>query len=145
MYYCKEMRTGFDNVNQNDEYLEAMVNIILPILEQSVIIAAEYSRACGRDIILSKDIEYASKYCVMHKVGQVNGSLFPEIYEEESEEEVKDIEIVPENELPIFSRYDGDQDIFIQINNAFDNWDSWEPTNPAEQILKNAIDSRTTQ
>lgn len=139
------MRTGFDNVNQNDEYLQAMVNIMLPILEQSVIIAAEYSRACGRDVILSRDVEYASKYCVMHKVGEVNGSLFPEIYEEDSEEEEgkEGVEIVPENELPIFNRYDGDQDIFIQINNSYDNWDSWQPTNPAEQIMKNAIDSNS--
>jgi len=139
------MITGFDNVNQNDEYLQAMVNIMLPILEQSVIIAAEYSRACGRDVILSRDVEYASKYCVMHKVGEVNGSLFPEIYEEDSEEEEgkEGVEIVPENELPIFNRYDGDQDIFIQINNSYDNWDSWQPTNPAEQIMKNAIDSNS--
>ena len=139
------MITGFDHVNQNDEYLQAMVNIMLPILEQSVIIAAEYSRACGRDVILSRDVEYASKYCVMHKVGEVNGSLFPEIYEEDSEEEEgkEGVEIVPENELPIFNRYDGDQDIFIQINNSYDNWDSWQPTNPAEQIMKNAIDSNS--
>jgi hypothetical protein len=27
------------------------------------------------------------------------------------------------------------------MNMAYDNWDAWEPKNPSELMLKNAIDS----
>lgn len=98
------MKTGYDNDlaeanKQAEDYMNAMVGIVMPVLEQSVVIAAEYSKACGRDVILSEDVEYASRYCAMHKVGQVTGSLFPDVYDEEDSDE-EDIVTVPENELP---------------------------------------------
>jgi hypothetical protein len=30
---------------------------------------------------------------------------------------------------------------FVKMNMAYDNWDAWEPKNPSELMLKNAIDS----
>jgi hypothetical protein len=27
------------------------------------------------------------------------------------------------------------------VNQAYDTWDQWEPSNPLEKILKNSIDS----
>jgi len=68
------MKTGFDNDvqqanKQAEDYMNAMVDIVMPVLEQSVVLAAEYSKACGRNVILSEDVEYSSRYCAMHKVG----------------------------------------------------------------------------
>ena len=62
---------------------QAAIEIITPVLEQSVLLAADYAKACGRDAILSKDFEYAIKYCAMNTIGQKIGSHFPEIYEED--------------------------------------------------------------
>jgi hypothetical protein len=137
------MKTGYnsdiDAANkQAEDYMVAMVDIVMPVLEQSVILAGEYAKACGRDVILSEDVEYASKYCAMHKVGQVTGSLFPDVYSDSDSGE-EDVVTVPENELPTFVRYTGNNPRFIQMNQAYDNWHTWEPRNPAEQILKNAI------
>jgi histone H3/H4 len=137
------MRTGFDNSEetanrQAEEYMKAMVNIVMPVLEQSVVLAAQYAKACGRDVVLSEDVEYASKFCAMHKVGQVTGSIFPDVYDEE-ESDGEEIQTVPESDLPPFTRYSGNNPLYIQVNQAYDSWDAWTPRNPAENILKNAI------
>ena len=137
------MKTGFDNDvqmanKQAEDYMKAMIDIVMPVLEQSVVLAAEYSKACGRNVILSEDVEYSSRYCAMHKVGQATGSLFPDVYDEDDSDE-EDFEVVPDNELPTFERYSGNDHRYIQMNQAYDRWDAWEPRNPAEQILKNAI------
>src|SRR6056300_441416 len=114
------MKTGFDLTNnentQMDQYMETMSNILIPVIERAMILACEYAKACGRDAILMKDVEYAMKYCARYEVGQKIGSYFPEIYE-------------------------GDDDGMNKINEAYDTWDEWVPTNPSEEILKNAIDS----
>jgi hypothetical protein len=78
---------------------QAAIEIITPVLEQSVLLAADYAKACGRDAILSKDFEYAIKYCAMNTIGQKIGSHFPEIYEEDSEEESDSED--PENTLEV--------------------------------------------
>tara|TARA_B110000902_G_scaffold236683_1_gene283053 strand:+ start:10742 stop:11179 length:438 start_codon:yes stop_codon:yes gene_type:complete len=137
------MKTGMDNTVDKAnkaaiEYMEAMTGIVMPVLERSVILAAEYSKACGRNVVLSQDVQYASRYCAMHTVGQVIGSLFPGVYDSDDSDD-SDIEVVPENELPEFKRYRGNNPLYNQINQAYDNWSNWEPRNPAEQILKIAI------
>jgi|TARA_R110000851_G_scaffold183680_1_gene333016 hypothetical protein len=137
------MKTGMDNTVDKAnkaaiEYMEAMTGIVMPVLERSVILAAEYSKACGRNVVLSQDVQYASRYCAMHTVGQVIGSLFPGVYDSDDSDD-SDIEVVPENELPEFKRYRGNNPLCNQINQAYDNWSNWEPRNPAEQILKIAI------
>ena len=142
------MKTGFDNDvqlanKQAEDYMKAMVDIVMPVLEQSIVIAAEYSKACGRNVILSEDVEYSSRYCAMHKVGQTTGSLFPEVYDED-DSDGEDFEVVPDNELPTFERYSGNDPRYIQVNQAYDRWDAWEPRNPAEQILKKAINKNDT-
>ena len=60
--------------------------------------------------------------------------------EEESDEE-DDSEEVAEDECPTFVRYSGGDPKFIQTNEAYDRWHSWEPQSPAEQMLKNVLNS----
>ena len=36
-------------------YIEMMTNIMIPVIEKSTLLATEYSKACGRDTLLSED------------------------------------------------------------------------------------------
>ena len=139
------MQTGFGNgggEQMAEEYVKSMIDILLPVLEKSMLFASEYSKACRRDIVLPEDMEYATKYCAMYTVGQDTGTLLPDLYdEEESDEDEDDIEEVDEEDCPPFERYTGVDERFILMNQAYDRWDSWIPQNPTEQMLKNAINS----
>ena len=136
------MKTGFGESSGAYEasQQEALVGILLPVLERSMILAAEYCKACGRDTVLPEDMEYAIKYCVMYTVGQNIGSLFPEVYEEDSSDE-EDLEEVDPGECPPFERYTGEDPTFRRINEAYDRWEQWVPQSPVEEMLKNAINS----
>lgn len=128
--------------NLIEQVQDSAINIIQPVLERTMVLAAEYATACGRDMVLGEDLEYAMKYCAMNEVGKKMGTHFPEIYEEESsdeEDEEDDIEFEDE-EIP-FTRYTGREYKFVKMNMAYDTWDTWEPKNPSELMLKNAIDS----
>lgn len=133
------IQTGFGESHMAEEYIKSMTDIMLPVMEQAVLLAGEYCKACGRDVILPEDMEYAMKYCAMYTVGQQIGTMFPEIYEGEDEDE--DIEDVPQEDCPPFVKYTGDDTRFIQVNEATERWDSWIPQSPIEQMLKNAINS----
>ena len=135
------MQTGFggDGSAMAEQYMKSMIDIMTPVMERSMILAAEYSKACGRDTLLPEDLEYAMKYCAMYTVGQTIGSLMPEIYDEElSDDEEEDED---DEDLPEFVRYSGDDETFIQMNEAYDRWDDWVPQSPVEEMLKNAINS----
>ena len=45
------MQTGFgiEGDMMAENYIEAMTNILLPVIERGTLLAAEYSKACGRD------------------------------------------------------------------------------------------------
>jgi hypothetical protein len=124
--------------NLIEQVQDSAINIIQPVLERTMVLAAEYAKASGRDMVLGEDLEYAMKYCAMNEVGKKMGTHFPEIYEEDDSEE-DDIEFEDE-EIP-FTRYTGREYKFVKMNMAYDNWDAWEPKNPSELMLKNAIDS----
>lgn len=135
------MQTGFggDGSAMAEQYMKSMIDIMTPVMERSMILAAEYSKACGRDTLLPEDLEYAMKYCAMYTVGETIGSLMPEIYDEELSDEDEDEE--DDEDLPEFVRYSGDDETFTRMNEAYDRWDSWVPQSPVEEMLKNAINS----
>jgi hypothetical protein len=124
-----------------ERYIETMTNILLPVMEKATLLSAEYAKACGRDVIVSEDMEYAMKYCAMYKVGETIGSTMPEIYDEELSGDDEEIEDVEPEDCPEFVRYSGTDPIFNQVNEAVDHWDMWVPQNPTEEMLKNAINS----
>lgn len=125
-------------------FVSTMIDIMLPVMEQTMILAGTYSKACGRNTILPEDMEYAMKYCARYTVGQHIGSLLPEIYDEEDSDE-SDIEEVAPEDCPPFTRYTGEDPTCLKMNEAFDTWDSWSPQNPTEHMLKNAINSNEHQ
>jgi len=120
---------------------QAAINIIQPVIEEAFLLAGSYCKNAGRDTLLAKDLEYCLKYCAMKRVGVKLGSYFPDIYSSsESESDQDDIDIVDEEDL-LFTEYCGPDELMNNINLAYKEWDNWMPTNPAEQMLKNAIDN----
>lgn len=113
------------------------MDIITPVIESAVVMAAEYAKACGRDYIHSKDMEYAMKFAAMNITGKHIGTLFPEHSDDDQEEE-PELDVVEESPED-FTRYEGDSEILQAVNSAYDNWAEWEPTNPIEKILKSSI------
>jgi hypothetical protein len=118
---------------------EAAVDILLPVLETSIVLAGYYTKQCNRDTVTAHDLNYAMKFVAMNHVGKNIGSLFPHIYDSSDSDEEEDEDDDDEEE---FIRYEGDDQICLDINNAYDKWEEWEPTNIAERMLKNAIDNR---
>jgi hypothetical protein len=115
------------------------LDIFLPVMESATVLAAQYAKACGRDIVLAEDMKYGLMYSARHVAGKQIGSLFPEIYEDEDEEDEESSE--SESEEPEWVRYDGqDNDMALKMNECYDTWASWEPGSPAERALKAAVD-----
>ena len=126
-----------------EQIIDSAVNIILPVMESAMVLAADYSKACNRTFVTSMDMKYALRYCAINVTGRQVGSLFPEIYEKESDsDEEDDLEIVEETEGD-FTRYEGDNDLYNKVNDAFDKWDEWEPYSPVEKMLKDAVNKNS--
>lgn len=122
-----------------ERYIGAAVACLLPVIEKATLLAGEYTKKSGRTVLTAKDMEYAMKYCARFKVGekfQNSGVWDSESGEEEDED---DIVTVEEQEDP-FIRYSGDDILMNSINESYDTWEQWEPTNPVEHMLKDAID-----
>jgi hypothetical protein len=85
-------------------------------------------------------MDYGMKYAARNVLGRYTESFFPEIYDEEdSEDEAEGEDESPED---LFTRYEGTEKDFLEMNECYDTWDSWTPESPAEILLKNAIDAR---
>ena len=137
------MKTGFGESSgaYEDAQANALIGILTPVLEKSMIFACEYSKACGRTAVTGEDMEYAIKYCAMYKVGESIGTLFPEVYNDETSSDEESIEELDSEDCHPFERYTGDEQVFKDMNDAYDRWDSWQPQSPVEEMLKNAINS----
>ena len=116
---------------------QSAIEIVTPVFENAMVLSGHYAKACGRDIVLAKDVEYCMKYCAMHTVGDHIGSQFPEVYDSED----SDLEIEEEEDEEPFEPYTGSDVAMRAITEAYDAWKTWKPTNPSERLLKNAIDS----
>ena len=121
-----------------------IIDLFLPVMESSIILAAHYAKATGRDCITGKDTCYGMMYAARHVTGKQIGSLFPEIYEQsDSDEEEEEME---EGDEEQWVRYEGtDNEHAIKMNECADTWDAWEPESPAEAALKNAVNKAMEQ
>ena len=119
---------------------QAAIDIMKPVFESSVYLAAKYCKACGRDVVTVQDMDYGMKYAARNVLGRYTESFFPEVYDEEdSEDSGSETSDSPEDP---FTRYEGTEKDFVEMNECYDTWDSWTPESPAEILLKNAIDAR---
>jgi hypothetical protein len=121
---------------------QSAIDIFLPVMESSVVLAAHYANATGRDTVTAQDMCYGLMYAARTVTGKQIGSLFPEVYDEsESDDDEEDDE---ENEQ--WNRYEGtDDEHAIKMNECADTWDAWEPESPAERALKNAVNKAMEQ
>lgn len=133
---------------------EQAIELIKPFFEGSVVVAAEYCKACGRNTVTPQDMEYAGKFAARYIVGVETQSLFPEIYQEESSESDEEGRITdsetddgfdddhdfgPDGDN-LFTRYTGDDPKMLMVNECYDTWDQWEPQIPLQVAAKNAIE-----
>jgi hypothetical protein len=117
---------------------QSAIDIFLPVLESSVVLAAHYAKATGRDCVTAQDMCYGLMYAARTITGKQVGSLYPEIYEEGSDSDEEEDE--DEDEEPAWFRYEGtDNEHAVKMNECADSWDEWEPESPAEYALKNAV------
>ncbi len=125
-----------------DNVEEAAMNIFLPVLESAMVYASHYCKATGRSIVTAQDLQYGWRYAARVTLGKKLGSFFPEIYEEEDDEdeEQSSSSDADETEEP-FVRYTGSEELYVKMNEVYDTWSEWVPETPAEQAIKNAIDS----
>lgn len=119
----------------DDNIIETALGFVQPVMEGAIVLAAEYSKKCGRDFVTATDFDYALKYAVRNYAGKHSGTLFPEL---ENTEDPDDIEVVEETE-DSFTRYEGPDELMNSINDCFDTWDQWEPSNMLEKMLCNSI------
>jgi hypothetical protein len=123
-----------------------MIDLFLPVMESSIILAAHYAKATGRDCITGEDICYGLMYAARTVTGKQIGSLFPEIYEESDTDEDEEGTRPEEEQEEQWIRYDGtDNEHAIKMNECADSWDAWEPESPAEAALKNAVNKAMEQ
>jgi hypothetical protein len=147
------IRTG-DGEFDTSSILESALDIFRPVMESATVLAAHYAKACGRDVVLQEDMRFGMMYAARYVTGRQIGSLFPEIYEEASDsqsassEDAEDAsssgswETVEDEEL-VWTRYEGtEDDQAVKMNECADTWEVWEPQNPSERALKNAIDKQ---
>jgi hypothetical protein len=122
---------------------QSMIDIFLPVMESSVVLAAHYSKATGRDCVTARDMCYGLMYAARTVTGKQVGSLFPEIYEESDSDEEEGSD---EEEEEQWTRYTGtDNEHAVKMNECADSWEAWEPETPAEYALKNAVNKAMEQ
>ena len=141
------MKTG-DGDLDTSAILNSAIDIFRPVMESATVMAAHYAKSCGRDVVLQEDMRIGMMYAARYVTGRQIGSLFPEIYEEsgtDSDEDGSDSdswETVDDEDL-VWSKYEGaDDDQAMKMNQCADSWGTWEPQNPSERALKNAIDKQ---
>ena len=120
------------------DFESTAIELILPVMESATVLGAHYAKSCGRNEITAQDMRMGMMYAARNVLGKQVGSLYPEIYEDEEEEE----EDEEDEENQEWSRYEGDDDMSVKMNECAASWNEWEPESPAEFMLKKAIDKQ---
>jgi len=122
--------------------METAFAYIQPVLENAIVLGAKYCRATGRSVVTPLDIEYAAKYCAMNSREFTESALDEEEEDSDEEDECPEGFVVDEEDLGFddeFRKYEGDEELFNEINHAVETWNEWDPEFPMEIALKNAI------
>ena len=124
------MKTG-DGEFDTSAIENAALELFLPVLESATILAAHYCKACNRNAVLAEDMRIGLMYAARNVLGKQVGTRFPELEEEEDEEE------------EVWTQYDGtEDDMAVKMNECAASWASWIPENPSERALKDAVDKQ---
>ena len=137
---------------------QSAIELFLPVMESATVLAAHYSQACGRDCVVAKDMRYGMMYAARNVAGRHVGSLYPEVYDEDSgtesegdalsdeededEDEDEDSGTESDQDDPEWTEYEGtEDDMATKMNECARTWADWVPANPTEAALKSAVDS----
>jgi hypothetical protein len=131
------LRSGLGDGDGEEAVVTAATRLLTPCLEAAAVIAAEYAKACGRDVLLSQDFEYGLKFAARHVLGRQTESFFPSDDEEDSDGD----ELLVDGMESEWTRYDGADERLRMVNAAAETWDEWSPETPVEQALKASIDN----
>jgi hypothetical protein len=124
-----------------EQLIQTSIELLLPVMESAMIYAADYSKACGRKYVHSQDVKYGMRYSARYVTGKQVGSFFPEMYDTDTDSDESDVEVVEETQDD-FTRYEGSEQLFNDMNEAFDTWEEWAPESPIEKMLKDSVDSQ---
>lgn len=122
-----------------EQIIQAGIDIITPVLESAIVLGGNYAKKSGRDILTGTDLEYALKFCARNVIGKHTGTLFPELQDESDDDSEHSS---TSSDEPPFTRYTGDDETLIKVNECYDTWEEWVPLNTTEEMLKKSIDSR---
>lgn len=120
------------------------VEYLTRIMKYSITVAADYCKETGRTIVTPLDMEYALKFCAMYS-HDIDMSEVDNIEDEDSDEgweTDEEGEFVEESEMGFedeFRKYEGTDEYYLNINEAFQKWREWEPEYELDIALKNAI------
>ena len=149
------MKTG-DGKMDTSALEQSAIELFLPVMESATVLAAHYSQACGRDCVVAKDMRYGMMYAARNVAGKHIGSLYPEVYEEDSgtesegeeededeeEDEEEDSGTESDQDEEEWTEYEGTEDEMAnKMNECARTWADWIPANPTEAALKSAVDS----
>jgi len=123
-----------------DEIAAAAHRLLCPCLEAAAIVASEYARASGRDVVMARDFEMGLKFAARHVLGRQTESFFPDSDEEAGDEDDSSVTSVDEAECE-WTRYEGEDERLLMVNRACDTWDEWAPETPLEEALKRSVDA----
>lgn len=120
---------------------QSAIELFLPVMESATVLAAHYSQACGRDYVVAKDMRYGMMYAARNVAGKHIGSLYPEVYEEDEDED-SGTESDQDEDEEEWTEYEGTEDEMAnKMNECARTWADWVPANPTEAALKSAVDS----
>lgn len=129
---------------------QTAIDLFLPVMESATVLAAHYAQACGRDCIVAEDMRYGLMYAARNVAGRHVGSLYPEIYGDEEDEEscsdsegdaLSEDEEEDEDEEGEEEDEDEDEDSGTESDEEEEDpaWTSYDPTEgvePDELALK---------
>jgi hypothetical protein len=134
------MKTG-DGKMDTSALEQSAIELFLPVMESATVLAAHYSQACGRDYVVAKDMRYGMMYAARNVAGKHIGSLYPEVYEEDEDED-SGTESDQDEDEEEWTEYEGTEDEMAnKMNECARTWADWVPANPTEAALKSAVDS----
>jgi len=135
------MRTG-DGDMDTSQLENAAMDLFLPVMESATVLAAHYTKACGRNCITAQDMSYGLMYAARNVTGKHIGSLYPEVYQDSDSESDHGESDSGDPEDP-WTKYEGPDETSQKMNECADTWASWIPENPSERALKNAVDKNS--
>ena len=115
-------------------------------MKRAIEVGGRYASAAGRDTLSSMDVLYALQYQTHIFIEEMDDNMeqefddnLPDDLNSNNDDSEDDSEDDADDDM--FSRCEYPTDpLIVQMNEYHDNWNTWEPSNEIQKLLKNAID-----